>query len=133
MKIQTRLLIPLTISFFALCSGLQAQENFLDAKAARSLISDQTWQQKFMTGPGGVLWSWKSDGSVCLRTEGKNSKCADTGRWKLDRERLCYELTWWGASENRKSACFRISNQGLGYYNAIKDDGVTAFEFSVAK
>ncbi|MDH3282356.1 MAG: hypothetical protein OEQ18_14670 [Gammaproteobacteria bacterium] len=133
MKIRSRLLIPFLISFFTLCASLQAAAATLDAKAARRLISDRMWQQKAPAGPGYIYWSWKSDGSVCLRTEDENGKCADTGRWKLDGDRLCYELTWWGASAGRKSACFRISDQGKGRYEALQDNGLTFFTFSVVK
>jgi len=133
MKTWSRLLISFLISFFALLAGFQAAAATLDAKAARSLISDRMWQQKAGSGPGYNYWSWKSDGSVCLRTDAKSGKCADTGRWKLDAERLCYELTWWGASIGRKSACLRISDQGRGRYEALQDNGLTFFEFSVVK
>jgi len=133
MKIRSRLLIPFLIPFLTLCASLPAAAATLDAKAARSLISDRMWQQKAPAGPGYNYWSWKSDGSVCLRTDGKNSKCADTGSWKLDGDRLCYKLTWWGASIGRKSACFRISDQGQGRYEALQDNGLTFFTFSLAK
>lgn len=133
MNIRPQLLIPLIVSLFSLCAGLQAAEATLNAKAARSMISNRTWQQPQAHGSGQIYWSWKSDGSVCLRTEDKNSKCADTGHWKLDGERLCYELTWWGKSAGRNSACFRISDQGKGRYEAIQDNGLTLFNFSVVE
>lgn len=82
-------------------------------------------------GPGFNYWSWKSDGSICLRTEDKDSRCADTGQWKLEAERLCDELTWWGATDGRKSACFRITDLGKGHYEAMQDCGFALFEFSV--
>jgi len=107
----------------------------LDAKAAKSLTSDRVWQIKKPRGPGYDYWSWKSDGSVCVRLGEKTGKCADTGRWKLDGERLCYELTWWGETERGglKSACFRISDQGKGHYGALQDNEMTLLEFSVIK
>ena len=135
MKTCPRLLIPFLIPFFTLCAGLPAAAATLDAKAAKSLISDRVWQQKYQSGPTFNYWSWKSDGSVCLqlRTYDKTAKCTDTGRWKLEAERLCYELTWFGASQGRKAACFRIANQGEGRYEAISDNGLTFFEFSVVQ
>jgi len=133
MKISSRLAIPLMISFFALCANFQAAAATLDSNAARSLISDHTWQQPSYSGPGSNYWSWKSDGSLCLRTEDKKNKCADTGHWKLDAERLCYELTWWGASDGRNAACFRITDLGKGRYEALQDSGFTLFEFSVVE
>ena len=131
MKIRSRLQIPLMISLFALCAGLQAADATLDAKAAKSLISGHTWRQPQPHGNAILHWSWNSDGSVCLRTEGATGKCADTGRWKLDGGRLCYDLTWWGKSIGRDSACFRISDKGGKRYEALQDNGLTLFEFSV--
>ncbi len=133
MKIYSRLLIQFLISFFTLCASFQAAAVTLDAKAAKSLISDRMWTQNSQVGPGLRYWSWKSDGSVCLRTESKTSKCADKGRWKLDSGRLCYELEWGGASMGVKSACFRISDQKEGLYEALQDNGFTLFKFSVSK
>jgi Protein of unknown function (DUF995) len=133
MKTCPRLLIPFLIPFFALCAGLPAAAATLDAKAAKSLISDRVWQQQRRTGSGFVYWSWKSDGSVCIRLEDKNSKCDDTGHWKLDGDRLCFEITWYLKSAGGNSACFRIVDKGKGRYEAISDNGLTFFEFSVVE
>jgi hypothetical protein len=46
---------------------------------------------------------------------------------------MCYELTWWGASMGRKSACFRIVDKGKNRFEALQDSGFTLFEFSVIK
>lgn len=127
--------LSLVTSAFLLCvpcASLWAAAN-LDAKAASSLISGRMWQQQAAHGPGKVYWSWKSDGSVCLRTDETSSKCADTGRWNLEGERMCYELTWWGASVGRKSACFRIVDRGKGKFEALQDSGFSLFEFSVVE
>lgn len=133
MKTCSRRLIPFLISFFALYAGSPAAAATLDAKAAKSLISDRMWQQPQAHGSGQIYWAWKSDGSVCLRTEEKNSECADTGDWKLDGDRVCYELTWWGASMGTKAACFRISDKEKGLYEALQDNGFTLFKFSVVQ
>jgi len=133
MTIRPQLLVAMLIPLFALCSRLQAAEEILDAKAAGSLTSERTWQQPQAHGTGQIYWSWKSDGSVCLRTEGTTGKCADSGRWKLEGGRLCYDLTWWGKSVGRNSACFRISRKGEKRYEALQDNGLTLFEFSVVE
>lgn len=126
-------MISFSISFFTLRACLQAAAATLDAKAAKRLISDRMRQQKAPHGPGLKYWSWKSDGSVCLRIEGKTGKCADTEHWKLNGDRLCYELEWGGASMNIKSACFRISDKGKGRYEALQDNGLSLYEFPVVK
>ncbi len=105
----------------------------LDAKAAKGLTADRMWQIKKPRGPGHDYWSWKSDGSVCVRLGEKTGKCADTGRWKLDGARLCYELTWWGETHGMKSSCFRILDQGQGRYAWLSDNEFTSQEFSVVK
>ena len=133
MKIHSRLLIASMISFFAMSAGSHAEEATLDAKAAGGLISNHTWEQPQAHGTGKIYWSWKSEGSVCLRTDGRTGKCADTGRWKLDGGRLCYELTWWGKSVGRNAACFRIVDKGAKRYEALQDNGLTLFEFSVVE
>jgi hypothetical protein len=105
----------------------------LDAKAAQALAAEHTWQIKKPRGPGNDFWSWKADGSVCVRLGEKTGKCADTGKWRLDGERICYELTWWGAQNGLKSTCFRVDDQGKGRYAALEDNGLTMFEFSLEK
>jgi len=133
MKSCSRLLIPFSMLFFALCANFPAAAATLDGTAAKGLISDRTWQQKARSGPTYKYWSWMSDGSVCLRTDGKTDKCADTGRWKLDDDRLCFELKWGGVSIGVKSTCFRISDKGKGLYETIQDNGLTFFEFSIVE
>ena len=117
----------------ALCSVLPGFAATLDANAARNLVSDRVWQQKPSAGPNFRYWSWKSDGSVCIRTDDKADKCGDTGRWKLDAERLCFDLRWGGLNRGMKSACFRITDQGKGRYEALQDNGLTLFEFTIVK
>ena len=57
----------------------------------------------------------------------------DTGTWKLEGERMCYELTWWGAESGFKSSCYRITDLGKARYGALQDNGLIFFEFTVAK
>jgi hypothetical protein len=105
----------------------------LDAKAVKTLVANRVWQVTRPRGPGYDYWSWNSDGSVCLRLGEKSGKCADTGRWRLEGERFCYELTWWGESYGLKSSCFRISDQGRGRYGWLSDNELITYEFSVVK
>jgi hypothetical protein len=113
------------------CAELQADETPLDAQAAKLLIADRVWRQQQAHGPGMVSWTWKADGSVCLRTDEESRDCADAGRWTLQDNRACYELTWWGKSVGRNAACFRIVDKGKGRYEALQNSGFTLFEFSV--
>ena len=129
---RSRLWILAATSFFLICATLPAGAAMLDAQAAKKLASDQMWQIKFSSGAV-VFWSWRSNGTMCARKEEKNSDCIDDGTWKLDGNRLCYELTWFGKAEGLKSHCFRVEDQGAGHYVALSDNGLTFFEFSIAK
>ena len=113
----------------AMVPAMQLAAETLDANAARKLVSDRTWRQKPPSGPGYNYWTWKADGSVCLRLEDKRGKCADSGSWKLDGGRLCYELTWWAKSYGMTAACFRISSAGEGRFEALQDNGLPLFSF----
>jgi len=125
--------LALAMLVLALTSAAAGAAETLDAGAAKALIVNRTWQQQQAHGPGKVYWTWKSDGSVCLRTDGPKGKCMDTGKWKLEDNRMCYELTWWGASVGRKAACFRIAGKDKNRYEAVQDTGFSLFEFSAAR
>lgn len=64
---------------------------------------------------------------------GKTGKSADTGIWKLDGDRLCYELTSYGKTMGRQSACFRIADRVKGLDEAVQDNGFTLFKFSLVE
>jgi len=115
---------------FFLCSPVSADT--LDAKTVGGLVSGHTWQQKRLAGSGFMYWAWSSDGSVCLKNEMAGS-CIDTGRWKLDRDSVCWELSWWGKSDGVNSRCVRVAAKGDGRYEMVPVDGVTKIEFTIAK
>lgn len=105
----------------------------LDAAAAKPLLSDRDWTTTVASGTV-RYWTWNSDGSVCLRLMEKEAKkCDDTGRWKFDRNHVCYELSWWGESVGLKSKCFRILDRGEGRYVALENSDVPFFEFRVSR
>jgi hypothetical protein len=131
--LKTVILLCVTLAFSPFAIANDAGEKTLDAKAAKTLTSDRMWHSKNIGGEGFYSWSWKSDGSVCLRENEDTGKCLDTGTWKLKNDRLCYELTWWGASDGFKSNCFRIEDKGKGHYGWLRDNGISVIEFSVAK
>lgn len=110
-----------------------AQGKVLDAKAAKSLVSGRMWQAPIIGGPGHYYWSWKADGSVCLRQNQTTGKCLDTGTWKLKGNRLCYELTWYGEGLGLKSRCLRIVDEGTGLYGELEESGVATLKFSLVE
>src|SRR3989304_2859859 len=84
------------VAFSSLAKG--GDHKFMDAKKVKTVASGNTWETKKVGGSGGyAYWNWKADGSVCMRLEEKAGKCDDTGKWKLDGDRLCFELEWFGA------------------------------------
>ena len=133
MNIPSRLLVSLPFVILSLCVDQQAAAETLGAEMAKNLVSGHTWVRKPTNAVAVSYWSWKSDGTVCLRLFDKQGKCDDTGRWKMDGERVCYELGWWGGTWGIKSACFRVSDLGKGRYEALEDNGIVQFEFTVSK
>ena len=51
----------------------------------------------------------------------------------MERERVCYQLEWWGDAFGIKSACFRIASAGQGRYQALEANGLVLFDFTVSK
>lgn len=117
------------LAVFAATAGAAA----LDSRGTKSLLSDHTWQIKFITTGTVVYWTWRSDGSVCPRSNTIDSECIDKGAWRLDGDRVCYQLTWLGATAGFKAQCFRVVDRGQGHYEASLDSGLPFWEFSVAK
>ncbi len=99
----------------------------LDADSVKKVLVDRIWVQKKRAGPGENYWEWKADGSVCLRLFDKTGSCDDAGRWKLEADRICYEMGWW----YWKSGCVRISKLTAGWYEAVNDQKVRLFRFTV--
>ncbi len=120
----------LAFAAFSLCAPVTAET--LDAKALSGLVSGHTWQEQNVVSGGYLYWEWKSDGSVCMRQEASGS-CMDTGRWKLDRDSVCYELSWWGKSGGYNARCYRVAGKGPGRYEMVPVDGVTTFPFTILK
>jgi len=132
MNISSKLVISSLVVVIISFDAQRALAAPVDAKAARGLISDRNWEMKQVKGAGGY-WSWKSDGTACLRLFEKKGKCDDTGRWTLKDNRMCYELGWWGQGFGMNSACYRIDDLGSGRYGALQDNGLNLFEFKVSK
>ena len=106
----------------------------LDTDGAKKVLVGKTWAESKPEGDGKNYWSWKKDGTLCVRLWEPEGKCDDSGKWTLKAERVCYELGWWGnAYSNDKSGCFRISKASNGRYHTVRDDGFAMTEFTVLK
>lgn len=133
MNFRSRLLVSLPFVIVSLCVHHRATAEPLGAEKSKNLVSGHTWIRKPTNAVAVSYWSWNSDGTVCLRLFDKQGKCDDTGRWKMDGERVCYELGWWGGTWGIKSACFRVAELGKGQYAALEESGIVQFEFTVSK
>jgi hypothetical protein len=63
-----------------------AEGKVLDAKAAKSLVSDRTWQTSVIGGPGYYYWSWKPDGIGMSSTERKDRQVSRYGNLEAKRQ-----------------------------------------------
>jgi len=135
MKIRRTLQVAVAavLALAALLLPSQVFSATLDGEAARHLLSDRDMASKNIAGEGFYYWTWKADGSVCMRLQEKDGQCADTGTWKIERDRVCYAFTWWGKSDGFGTNCFRILEGTKGHYEAIQDNGMRLFEFTVGK
>ena len=132
------LVVAVALALVSIASPVSAQQavqaaRVLDAVAVKALVANRAWTST--SGSSGTVryWAWKSDGSLCYRMMQKDGKCDDTGQWKLDRNRVCYELSWWGKSQGLNSKCFPVADLGKGRYAALEDNGVHFLEFTVSE
>ena len=119
------------VAFSALAKD--SEHKFVDGKTVKAVASGHKWESKKVAIGGYAYWEWKSDGSVCMRHEDKSGNCMDTGKWKMDGDRLCWQLEWYGGDLGFKSNCVRLSDKGKGRYLGIDDQGSTMFDFTVLK
>jgi len=122
------LILPLVA--FILVSPPQARARALDGAELRDLALRGIWSANLGYG----YWAWKEDNTVCLRLHGPNGKCSDTGTWKIDGNKLCYEYTWWGQGEDMRQLCLTIIALDAGQYE-VRHEGEkvtsTIFKFKV--
>ncbi len=103
----------------------------LNADGVKKILVGKIWAQKGIAGPGENYWEWKADGSVCVRLFEKTGSCDDVGPWKLEADRVCYKLEWWGGYAGDTPKCVRISEPTTGRYETLDDNNVPVIEFTV--
>lgn len=108
--------------------------------AIAELVSDRAWHIDWAACMGGsdgckTYWDFASDGTLCARgiDATRDSKCADEGKWRIDKASLCWELTWMGGGSGYKSTCILIKKAGGGGYETTRSNGlgITFFRFSL--
>jgi len=129
------ILLVLFVSTVVFSAGAKDSDHkFVDADMVKALAVGHTWESKKLGGaPGYAWWSWQSNGSVCLRLNENMGKCDDSGKWRVEGNRLCWQLDWFGATFGLQSTCVRIVVQGKDRYLGIDEKGSTLFDFIVLK
>ena len=106
----------------------------LNADSIKKMQVGKIWAEKGLANLfSETFWEWKADGSVCVRLFEKRSSCDYVGSWKLQADRLCYELDKWDGTASDASRCIRISEpttESYGY-KALDDNSVQVFKFRV--
>jgi hypothetical protein len=109
--------------------GAKAEAD-LDAAQLKTLVSGRTWVIAFYGDLSDKLrtayWDFQPDGRVCARlaNTAPGSNCADTGKWRLEGDKLCWELGWFGKTDGFQAACGRARRQGDAYqFINVKNDG----------
>ena len=108
----------------------------LNADGVKKVVVGKIWSEK---GLGGLFsssfWEWKANGSLCLRLFEKTGTCDYKGHWNFEADRVCYILERRAGQSGTKSKCVRIAQPkaGLYEYQALGDNNVFVFEFTVLK
>jgi hypothetical protein len=117
------------IVLFASFVAAQAQPG-LDAVQLKTLVTGRTWAIAFYGDLADrtrtAYWDFHPDGRVCARlaNNAPGSRCADTGKWRLEGDKLCWELGWFGKSDGFQAACGRARSKGDAYqFIDVKNDG----------
>jgi hypothetical protein len=118
-----------TCVLFASSVGAQTQAA-LDAEQLNTLVTGRTWAIAFYGDltdkTRTAYWDFQRDGHVCARLANNvpGSKCADTGKWRLEGDKLCWEMGWFGKTDGFQAACGRARRAGDAYqFIDVKNDG----------
>ena len=126
--------LALVVSFAATA---QTSASDLTAKELKTVVTGKTWAISFggeptVKDPGRTAyWDFKADGSVCGRLHGSKAKtkCADTGKWTLQGDLLCWDFTWMGESHDYKSLCGRARKADGKNYQLVEQNGKMTVPF----
>jgi ABC-type transport system substrate-binding protein len=115
----------------AFVATAQTLVSTLTAEQLKTLVNGKTlaigrWGDPTVTDPGRTAyWDFKADGLVCGRFHGSKAgtKCADTGKWRLQGDTLCWDFQWMGESHDYKSLCVRAHKAEGKNYQLIDTNG----------
>ena len=82
-----------------------------------------SWQGNLSDPRITTYWDFRADGSVCARLVGskKGDKCADVGKWNVQDDKICWQLTWLGEIQGYKSVCGQVRAGGQSRYELLKE------------
>jgi len=108
---------------------------FLNADGVKNILVNKIWVEKGKGPFSETFYEWKQDGAVCVRLFEKTGSCDYVGNWELKADRVCYILERRASQSGTKSQCVRISKSTTGphTHEALDDNNVTVFKFTVAK
>ena len=93
----------------------------VNAEQLRALAAGRTWAIAFYGDltdkTRTAYWDFKPDGAVCARLANNppGSSCADSGKWRLEGDKLCWELGWLGKTDGFQAVCGRARRSGDAY------------------
>lgn len=108
-------------------------------EALKALANGRSWGISYYGDPTNpaltMVWDFRKDGSVCARSPGgkKGDKCMDQGKWSVNGEVLCWELSWMGEAGGFKADCFSVRRVDNDQYqmNRQKEPGTKFAVFKV--
>jgi hypothetical protein len=128
---RTRLASSGLVLALGLLASAEAAAETLDSATLQNLALQGTWAAEDAEIG---YWSWNKDKTVCLRIGSAGGNCADTGTWKINDNVICYELSWWGESNDDRKSCFTVQAHGDGRYETLYHGGAmvsTYYYFNV--
>lgn len=141
MKNVTRYILMMLV-FYLTLPMTAALSQALKADEIKPLVNDKTWEMVFKNSGAKTgtfarifFWDWKQDGTICARliSAPKNDACADQGRWRLDGNHLCWELTWFEKAAGLNKQCISVHRvPERGFQAQLRQHpGLELFNFSV--
>jgi hypothetical protein len=126
------------VSFVAMA---QTSPEDMNADQIRTVISGKTLVMRFAGTPTSDAsyfghWDFKADGALCGRLIGSKpgTECADTGKWQLQDNTLCWQFQWMAKSTGINSVCGRVRKTQGDLYEIVDTTGRTGTTlFSVSK
>lgn len=128
----TRKWLSVAFSFSTMLLASASGAADLASDAVKNLVGGKMWVTENMLNSRQLRsFEWKKDGTVCLRLGSTSGKCDDSGTWRIDGARVCWEFTWWMKTYDMASACLGVAELGKGRYEAKMANGGTFMEFTV--